>query len=462
MRAEIEDRTHELCGVLSGLSFSDIPQGTIERAKDLLVDHIGVAVHSADLPWTRIVQGYVAAAGGPPESTVYGLKQKVGRGFAALANGTAGHGIGLDDTHNASYSHPGSVIFPAALAVAEATGAAPHEFLAAVVAGYEAQCRAGVAANGAHARGFHLTAASGVFGAAAAAARLLKLGHREFESALGIALSAASGVKQFAHDAEGDMVKRVHAGMPAQSGIQAAQLAAAGLTGPRGAIDGACGFMRQFAGGGDADVLTRDLGQRWVIDDMSIKLYACCLFFHSAIDALRDCRKELGFAPDEIESVLVSVPRKAMHNHVEYRPKSVMAAQYSLPYAVAAAIALDPENPQSFGLQAIAGSRMGGLMDKVRIEHAPDLEQYLPQRYAARVRVTLNNGRAAQHLRLDASGSAECPVDRDGIVTKFRALTAGTRSNVWQDDVIEHVHALGRGPSLERLMQLLREPQAGT
>lgn len=145
--AAMPDRTRELSAFLSTLRFDRIPARVIERTKELVLDHLGVALHSANLPWSRIVREYARSSGERAESTLHGSEDRVGRRAAALANGTAAHGIELDDTHNESFSHPGTVVIPAAFAVAEPLKAPGRDFLAAVVAGYEAQCRAGAAAT---------------------------------------------------------------------------------------------------------------------------------------------------------------------------------------------------------------------------------------------------------------------------------------------------------------------------
>lgn len=457
MSTETPDRTRELCAFLSALEFDAIPATVIERAKDLALDHFGVALHSASLPWTRIVREYARSSDGRAESTIYGDAQKVGRRDAALANGTAAHGIELDDTHNASFSHPGAVVIAAALAVAEALDASGRDFLIAVVAGYEAQCRAGAAANAALSRGFHPTAAAGVFGAAAAAARLMKLDRQQLESAFGLAVSAASGVMQFAEDAEGNMVKRLHAGLPAQNGVMAAELAAAGLRGPRQALDGRFGFVQVFGGSSDSSRLTRDLGTAWEIEQVSVKLYACCRHFHAFIDALRECRQQTAFRAEDVQAVEVATTAIALDGRMQYRPRSVMAAQYSLPYAVAATILLDPQDPRSFSEEAIAREAIVALMDRVSAHPDPALERYLPERFPGAVRVTLKDGQQIERTRLDSVGTPDYPIDRAGIVSKFHALMAGVASAQWQDRFADAVFALDTSDGLAHLMPLLRE-----
>lgn len=453
---ETPNLTGELCAFLSALEFDSIPTPVIERTKELALDHFGVALHSGDLPWTRIVREYASASHGRAVSTMYGDPRKVEPRAAALVNGTAAHGIELDDTHNASYSHPGTVVFPAALAIAETVEASGRDFLTAVVAGYEAQCRAGAAAQAALSRGFHPTALAGVFGAAAAAGRLMNLEPDRLESVFGVAASTASGVMQFAEDPEGNMVKRLHGGLPAQNGVMAAELGAAGLRGPRQSIDGRYGFVRIFAGSSDASRLTRDLGKAWEIEQISVKLYACCRHFHSLIDALRECRGETPFRAEDVKHVEVAATAIALEGRMQNRPRSVMAAQYSLPYAVAATILLDPQDPRSFSEEAFPRAEMLALMDRVSARAEPSLEKYLPERFPSEVRVTLNDGRRIERMRPDSIGTPDYPVDRAGIVAKFRALMSGVASAGWQDRFIDAVLSLEKSDGVARVTALLR------
>ena len=240
--------TRAIAETAAALRFRALPRHVAERAKDLVLDHLGVTLYGACLPWSCKVREIVLADGGKAASTIYGSRRVPARA-AALANGTAAHAIEFDDTHDESLSHPACAILPAAFAIAEETGASGRDFLAAMVAGYEAQCRFGAPlGNAIIRRGFHPTATLGVFGATAAVANLLRLDAGRIVSAFGSGASMSSGVMQFTEDAEGTMIKRLHAGLPAERGILAARLAAIDFTGPRGAIEGTWGIGRVFAG----------------------------------------------------------------------------------------------------------------------------------------------------------------------------------------------------------------------
>lgn len=453
--ADAPDRTARLADVLAALDAARLPDRTLERAMDLVLDHIGVSIHGLDLPWSRIISEFGEAEAGRPDATLYG-RGRVPARTAALINGTIAHGIELDDTHDQSCSHPGAVVIPAALAVAEATGASGARLLTAIVAGYEAQARAGAALTGdVMSRGFHPTALSGVFGASTAAAVLLGMSSAQLQSAWGIGVSMASGVMAFTQDPLGTMVKRLHAGLPAHNGVLAAQLAARGFQGPRQALDGRCGFVNIFSPHPEGWRLTQNLGEAWAIDEISVKFYACCRLFHAMVDAIRDCRDEAAMKPDDLAAIEAFGPRIMSDGHMEYRPQSVMSAQYSLPYTVSAAIMLDPRDPRSFNADAMTRSDVLSLADRVSAQVSPDLEAYFPQKYPGGVRFRMCDGRTLEKILLDSYGTPAKPVDRSGIEGKFRALTAGIVADRLQDEIAREVFALRRAPDVSGVMRLL-------
>ena len=211
--------TETLAALASGLRADALPARVIGRAQALVLDHLGVALLGATQPWAAKVRELALAEGGVGESTIYGFGRVPARA-AALVNGTAAHAVELDDTHDESLNHPGAVVIPAALAVAEKLDADGRALLAAIVAGYETQCRIGIPLGAAViARGFHPTATCGVFGATAAAANLMRLDAPTIASAFGTAASMSSGVMQFSGDPSGTMTKRLHGGLPAERGV---------------------------------------------------------------------------------------------------------------------------------------------------------------------------------------------------------------------------------------------------
>src|SRR6185295_17161523 len=197
-----------------------------------------------------------------------------------------------DDYHQAKL-HPGAVVIPAAIAMAEKTGASGERLVTAIAAGYEVMIRSSLALNpsAARLRGWHLTGVCGPFGAAAACASLLELDEEQTAWALGLAGTQGAGL--WAFNADGTMSKRLHAGKAAHSGVMAAELAALGFTGPTQIYefhDG--GVLKAFSDASDPAPLTSDLGNTFHLDATSIKPYSCCGSTHSYVDAALELRRK--------------------------------------------------------------------------------------------------------------------------------------------------------------------------
>ena len=189
--------TADLARFCALLQNDDLPTTVRERVRYLLLDHLAVTIRGSTLPSSLAVYEMLEqmAIGSTGATTIFGRQERAEAAWAALANGTAAHGLEMDDVENRSSLHPGVVVFPAALALAEQSGSTPADFYSAVVAGYEVTLRVGAALNPASAyeRGFHPTAVCGTLGAAAACARLFRLSPEQTNMALGIAGSMAAG-----------------------------------------------------------------------------------------------------------------------------------------------------------------------------------------------------------------------------------------------------------------------------
>ena len=283
----------------------------IDRAVDCLVDTLGCMVFGAGKPWSQRAAAHARRTGGDG-----GPCPVVGSGFAtsapmaAFANGASGHAFGLDDRHEAAISHPGAVVIPAVLAIATETGASGLAVLEAIVVGYEAMGRAGIAVGPAShmLAGFHPTGQSGVFGSAAAVGHLLDFGSGTMTSALGIAATFSSGTTEF--NQSGGDTKRLHAGRAAEGGLTAALLAADGFDGPADGLAGRYGFCRISTTEPAVNLLTDNLGDRWMIDEITVKPYAACSDIHPLIDAALEIRGR-GVRADDIAEIHAEVPTKA-------------------------------------------------------------------------------------------------------------------------------------------------------
>jgi 2-methylcitrate dehydratase PrpD len=232
-------RSRELIEFTHGLKLESLPADIVSRAKECLLDSLGCALFGSLQPWAKIMADEMMAEGSRGHSTVIGHRQTLAAPAAALCNGTAMHGFELDDLLDEAIVHPGAIIIPAALAAAESIDASGARLLLGIIAGYEILNRVGLAVGLEPAyRGFHKTSVIGPVGAAVAAGVVLGLTPAQLASATGLACSTSSGIKSFAAGTGGGMMKRMHAGRAAESGVRMAQLAARDFTGPPTAIDG--------------------------------------------------------------------------------------------------------------------------------------------------------------------------------------------------------------------------------
>ena len=447
--------TAELIDHVRTMAYEELPAATIDRSVDLVLDHVGVALYGATFEWSRIAQHLVESERCAPEATIYGGGCTSIRN-AAMANGVAGHAIELDDTHDESLTHPGCVIIPAALAVAEFMNASGGDCLTAIIAGYDAQCRIGaVVGRSLVATGLHPTAQLGTFGATVASARLLGLTERQFHNALGLAASMTSGIMKFTEDPDSTMVKRLHAGLPAERGILAARLALEGFDGPSGVIEGRYGYANTFARIDDLSRMTLGLGKQYEVERCSIKLYPCCRMFHSLIEAISDCRQNENFDADQIQEIATFGPSNMVDGHMIYRPKSVLAAQYSLPFTVAVATIADPSQPESFNSAAMERSDLLSLSDKVRSTIDPELQALYPEKFPSRVEFRMQNGSVIVRQVLDSLSTPARPIKRDHVVEKFKSVTASVLKSDRQEQILGTICSLPDLPSIRTLTDLL-------
>jgi 2-methylcitrate dehydratase PrpD len=395
----------------------------VEHLGNLLLDYIGVSFCGARQPWViallRWAERY--ANSGP-----CGL---IGRGFtvapdiAGFVNGVAAHSFELDDTHDVSLSHPGAVLFPTALAIAADVKASGIEVLTAVAAGYETMARLGATIDARRiiAHGFHPTALLGVFGAATAAARTLRLSEHGLQCAWGHALSLTGGSMQFSQDPDGADVKRMHAGYAARNGVLAAQMAHIGIGAPSRSLDGRYGFLALFGAATDSAPLLTAPAPKLAIHDVSLKPYACNRLLHSMIDGLRELT---GFDLESraVTRIVVRGPRKLVDQHVIRRPKTPMAAQYSLPFTVGAAFVFGPENLSAYDVHNLDDPRVLEWADKTEVVEDAELEAKFPEHFGTKVELTMASGEIRSLCVLDSLGTPRRPMDRASIKTKMRGL----------------------------------------
>ena len=403
-----------------------------EQLRRLILDCLGVSWVGATLPWTQKLIEWAGRFVGSGSAPLVGTMLAVAPSVAALVNGTAAHGYELDDTHDVSMSHPGAVVIPATLAIAAERGSSGDETLAAIAGGYEAMARVGMAADAARVLhgGRHPTALFGGFGAATAAARLLGLDQEGLVCAWGHVLSLAGGSMQFSNEPEGTTVKRLHAGYAAHNGVLAAELAARRLGAPGRALDGKYGFLALFSTAPRLSELSIPSDGPLQIHSISFKPYSCCRLFHSLIDGLREASDGFRLSPEAIARIAVRGPAVLAEQHMLRRPTSVMAAQYSLPFAVGATLVYGPHHYESYREDKLTDPAILSLADRVDCAADRDIEAHYPAHMGTAVEITWADGTRRSAKVMDSRGTVANPLSTEALYAKAEGLVEGIKPRI--------------------------------
>lgn len=400
---------------------------------------VGGAAHADSSP--AILEGLRAIAGPTPDpetdatATVVPSGERMTPADAAFANGALAHSLDFDDTHLSSSLHPGAPTVAAALAAAEGADASTDRFLAGVAAGYDVACAVGeaIGPESHYDRGFHVTATCGTFGAVAAAGVVRGLDGGELRDALGIAGSQAAGSLQFL--ANGAWNKRLHPGLAARRGIEATDLAAAGVVGAADPIDGDYGFLAGYTDEPNPEAFDR-LGERDAVAETGRKPYPCCRYLHAAVDGLREIAAEID--PEAVDEVRIAIPSAGVRLTGEpieskRRPDGFVDCQFSAPFVAALTLTDGTADAESF-LRAVGrfeapprwdDPEMRRLMDATSVGTDPAVERRFPAEWGAEVAVTAD-GETHERSVHTPLGEPETPMSTAETRAKAEGLLAGT------------------------------------
>ena len=337
-------------------------------------------------------------------------------GRRALVMGGCMHVLEVDDLHRASVCHPGCVVIPAVLALAQDRRMTGEAFLRAVLFGFEAVCRVGMSVGKAHYKVWHNTATCGPFGAAMAAATVLGLDDEAAIHALGNAGTQSAGLWEFLNT--GAMSKHFHAGRAAEAGLVAAELAGAGFTGPPAVLEGPQGLYAGACPDADPGAVLRDPGAPWQVHAVSIKPWPACRHTHPVIDAALDLSG--GVEAGAVAGIEALTYQAAVDVCDRAEPTSPYEGKFSLQHCVAAALADGKVAFESF--EAPARARLAGLRAKVRVGAAEPYQSAYPASWGGEVSVTLVGGRRLTARKPECKGDPEAALDKAEIVEKARDL----------------------------------------
>src|SRR4051794_19354819 len=434
--------TRRIAEFVSGLGYEQIPAEVRERIKLLILDSLGCAIYGANLEWCRILQNTFGDLDATRTTSIWGTDQKLSSTNAALVNGTQVQGFELDDVHRDGVLHCGAVTLPALIAIAEShANLSGREFLTAAVAGYEIGPRVGRCMGQEHiGQGWHSGATLGVFSAAAGAARGLKLNSEQAVHALGIAGTQSAGLMAAQY---GAMVKRMHAGRSAQSGLYGALLAERGFTGIIDVFEAPYGgFCTTFSRSQDRfnlDELSAGLGQKFETMGIALKFYSCVGSNHTTLDAIRDMQKRRPFTPAEVDKIVVHGSQVTV-DHVgwPYRPEGLTSAQLNLPFAVATLLLEGDVFVDQFKDDAVGDRDRIELSRKVEVVHDPAITA-LGQRFRHKVRVDihLRDGSMISETREAPRGSEHSFAPAADIVEKFHKLARAVLPQRQRDALVD-------------------------
>ncbi len=401
-----------------GLRYAHLPADIVATAKTCLIDAVACAIFGARFPWSQAIAAVISASGASGACSVPGFDRRLDPRQAALALGAFAHAFELDSLRKpGAGAHPGATVALPAFALAQAQARSGRDLIAAIVAGCEVSFRIGAATlHTPELHGFHAPGIVGPFGAAVASGCLLGLSAEQLAYALGIAGSCTGGLLAFARSGQGGMVKRLHLGRAAESGVLAATLAAHGYDGPRSVLEGEFGVLPSFCSRADPALLTAGLATFFETSRLCIKPYACHVTAQAPIELLRHLMAVHGFSAADIAGIEVAASAKVASHHGERRPADLMLGQYSVPFSLAVAAWRDPADPMAFADDPIHDP---GILDlAARIGIVPG-----DAGWGAGLSIALRDGRKVAGTIASFRGCPETPMSLDDIAAKFRRLT---------------------------------------
>lgn len=404
------------------LCYDDLPADVIRRATDCLIDTVAATIFSRQLPWAGALFNVARGRGEGPAS-LFGIEgSAVTAEAAALVNGSLAHGFEMDSLRKPGLGvHPGAVLVPAALALAQETGASGRDVIAAIVAGCEVMFRVGAATRQSiEEKGFHAPGVTGPFGSTVVAGRLLGLDVQGMQGAMGLAGSLAGGLMQFARSRDGILVKRLHLGRASENGILAARLAAGGFWGPGDIIEGEYGVLASYAEHIDPHALTEGIGNDYQTRTICLKRYPCHIMAHAPVTAILEMRDEGLIKANDISSVTVLGTAKMVRLHANQTPGDLGSGQYSVPFCVAVALLTDPRDPLSFANVDLQDPVLRDLVSRIEV-HEGSAEA--TRHWATTVTVKTKAGQVIERTVRDFPGAPAMPLSQEQLREKFLRAT---------------------------------------
>jgi 2-methylcitrate dehydratase PrpD len=466
------NETKDLAAWITDLELGDVPQPVIDYAKVLLLDTVGCMLGGSLQESNCAALRYMRAMGGTPQATVVNYGDVTNVYNAAFLNGSFGHGWDFDDHLAGGSPHSMSATTAAAMAVGEWQLSTGKAFLEAWIAGYEANNRIGAACGRAFGlRGFHHVGTIGSFAGTAVASRLLGLDPWKTENAVSITVSQAAGTFQHSRTT-GGAIKRNHMGFAASNGVRSALLAMEGITGPREALEGECGFVLCHSGkDNDMAAISRDLGKLWYTPRAAIKNYSNCAAMWGLLDLLYKLIAKHGLEAEAIESMTFGLrpSSAAMVGTIKGEDvQDIFGAQFSAPFSVGMAFVLGDNRPKSYKGHVVPHGRWREIVEvakKVRVAGDAEAEAggIKKEIYGyTRAEIRLKNGEVIRaESETSPRGLPSNPMTKDERMDKFYGQALMVVSRPQADELVRMVEAIEEMDNIRPLMRRLVNLQKG-
>ena len=418
------NHTQTLAKFAADLTYDQIPTDIIERTKFCIIDTIAACTFGSELPWSKMILKHATTTSAPGKSSIFGPEgYKVQPAMAALSNGALSHSFELDNLRMPSVGmHPGAIMVPSSMAMGQELGSSGKDIITAFTAGIEVLNRIGNACkHSCEELGFHAPGINGGFGGSITAGKLMGLDADHLTNAMGVAGSLSSGLLEFAKSGTGGMVKRLHLGRAAESGIFAATLARDGFTGPQTVLEGQFGFINVYARDANAEELTKELGTRWDAQFIVFKRYSCHITSHTPVQGVLDMKAEHGFTGDDVASIVIEGNEKIVSHHDISEPTDVMLGQYSTAFCAALALFKDPLDPRNFSEESVNDPKIREVCRNTTLKELPHEKRY-EYAYGSVLHVTLKDGTTLTHEAPSFMGLPIGPFSLDDLREKYMKL----------------------------------------
>jgi 2-methylcitrate dehydratase PrpD len=451
--AETLNITEPLSDYIVSDRAGQLPQPVIERAKTHILDTFGAMISGSALKPGTVAIDFVRGQGGPRDATVVASNLKSGAILAALANAMTAHADETDDAHFPTVTHPGSVILPAALGVAEIGHRSGRDLVTAIVLGYDVMCRINKAFDREWMgkRGLHAGSLCAIFGAAAAASRLLSANAQQVRHALALAASQASGVNTWRQDPEHIDKALCFSGAPARNGVTAALMAQAGFTGTATVFEGEENFFKAFSENSHPQEVIKELGSRYEILDTSIKKYPAGQPIQATLEGYFTLVKQHRLDGRRIEKIVVRLPDTQART-INDRHMPDVNCQYMLAVAMLDD-KIDFQNSHDF--ERMHDPQVLELKKRVELVADPELTKIFPAVRSAIVEITMGDGGQFKILMDRMPGAPYNPLSAEELAAKFHSLSVPVLGEQRSQAIAQTVHNLENLGDVATLAELL-------